>query len=42
MKQLQDFKGGRRKDPIMGPLAGELSEQDMRDLAAYYASRTRE
>lgn len=38
VKQLEDFKAGRREDPVMGPLAAGLSRQDMQDLAAYYAS----
>lgn len=37
-KQLQDFKAGRRVDPMMAPMAMTLSEQDMDDLAAYYSS----
>lgn len=36
VKQLRDFKAGRRADPTMGPMATPLSEQDMKDLAAYY------
>ncbi|MGR8933706.1 MAG: c-type cytochrome [Gammaproteobacteria bacterium] len=36
--QLQAFKDGSRKDPTMGPMAAGLSEQDMRDIAAYYAT----
>lgn len=39
IKQLQDFKHQRRVNPLMtGPVAA-LSEQDMADLAAYYASQ---
>lgn len=44
-KQLKDFKlamgtGGAqgRNDPVMGGMAMPLTEQDMADLAAYYAS----
>jgi cytochrome c553 len=37
--QLRDFKGERRKDPLMSPLAANLSKQDMLDLAAYYSSQ---
>jgi cytochrome c553 len=36
-KQLRDFKSGARTNPIMNPLAENLSDQDMRDLAAFYA-----
>jgi cytochrome c553 len=35
--QLKDFKEGRRKDPLMSPMAANLSKKDMLDLAAYYA-----
>ncbi|KJY66995.1 cytochrome C [Vibrio coralliilyticus] len=44
-KQLKDLKlgmtsGGKqgRVDPVMGGMAMPLSEQDMKDLASYYAS----
>jgi cytochrome c553 len=37
-KQLAEFKSGERKDPTMNGMAAPLSEQDMADLAAYYAS----
>lgn len=36
--QLADFKSGVRQNPIMMGMATPLSEQDMRDLGAYYAS----
>lgn len=39
VKQLQDFKSGRRENPIMQAQARGLSEQDMADLAAYYAEQ---
>ena len=38
VKQLQDFKGGIRKGGPMGSLAGSLSEDDMKRLAAYFGS----
>ena len=37
-KALRDYKSGKRKNPLMGPQAQNLSKQDMKDLAAYYAS----
>lgn len=37
--QLRDFKQGRRKDPLMSPMAANLSKQDMWDLANYYAAQ---
>lgn len=35
-KQLQDFQSGARLSAIMGPRVVKLTEQDMRDIAAYY------
>ena len=37
-KQLNDFKSGARNDPMMKGMVASLSEADMADLAAYYAS----
>ena len=37
-KQLHDFHSGARENPIMTVMAGTLADQDMRDLAEYYAS----
>lgn len=37
-KQLRDFKSGARKDPVMAPMAMTLTEDDINNLAAYYAS----
>ncbi|MEX0619013.1 MAG: c-type cytochrome [Pseudohongiellaceae bacterium] len=39
VKQLQDFKSGERPGPIMAPMAAGLSEQDMQDIAAFYAGQ---
>jgi cytochrome c553 len=36
-KQLQDYQSGARTSAIMSPRVASLSDQDMRDLAAYYA-----
>lgn len=33
---LRHYKSGKRKNPIMAPLAATLSEEDMADLAAYF------
>ena len=38
-KQLEDYRTGSRKNDQMTPLAMALSDQDIADLAAYYASR---
>lgn len=37
-KQLKDFKTGKRKDPIMAGMAAALSDADMKNIGAYYAS----
>ncbi len=39
VKQLQDFKSGARQNVVMAGMVAPLSEQDMEDLAAYYASQ---
>ncbi|MEQ1530275.1 MAG: c-type cytochrome, partial [Methylococcales bacterium] len=39
VKQLQAFKDGSRKDPMMSPMAAGLSDEDMRDIGAYYAAQ---
>lgn len=38
-KQLQNYKAGERKNPIMAGIVATLSEQDMRNLAAYFAAQ---
>ncbi len=38
VKQLKDFKTGKRSDPVMKGFAGMLSDADMENIAAYYAS----
>jgi cytochrome c553 len=40
VKQLQEFKAGKRANPIMLGFASALSEDDMRNVAAFYASKT--
>ena len=37
MKQLHDYKIGKRSSSIMGALAANLSDRDIGDLSAYYA-----
>ena len=39
VKQLTEFKSGKRANPIMSGMAGPLSEADMRNVAAFYASK---
>ena len=38
-RQLTQFKAGKRMNPIMMPFASMLSEQDMHDVGAYFASK---
>lgn len=38
--QLQQFKQAKRDNPLMMPNAAALSEQDMQDLGAHFASQT--
>ena len=40
IKQLQDFKSGVRPGPIMAAMVISLSDEDIEDLAAYYAAQT--
>jgi len=37
--QLKDFKEGRRTDPVMSPLAAELSRDDMIALGNFFAAQ---
>ncbi len=39
VKQLQDFKSGKRNDPIMKGFAATLSDDDMRNIAYWAASK---
>ena len=39
-EQLRMFREGTRNNPIMKPLAGTLSDQDISDLAVYYQAQT--
>lgn len=39
VRQLKNFKDGKRVNPIMAPFAMTLSEQDMHDLGAFFASK---
>jgi cytochrome c553 len=36
-KELSDFKAGARVSVVMSPFAAAMSDQDMKDVAAYYA-----
>lgn len=39
VKQMKDFKAGTRTDPTMQAMVGALSDSDMEDIAAFYASK---
>lgn len=39
-KQLKEFKSGEREDAVMAGMVAGLSDQDMRDLAAFYSDQT--
>ncbi|MFZ5542901.1 MAG: c-type cytochrome [Pseudomonadota bacterium] len=39
-KQLADFKSGKRDSAVMKGFASTLSEDDMRNVAAFYASKS--
>jgi len=39
-KQLEEFKSGKRKSPIMKPLASTLTDEDMRNVAWFVGSKT--
>lgn len=40
VKALQDYRSGSRKNTTMRAIAAKLSEQDIADIAAYYAAGT--
>lgn len=39
VKSLQGYKSGARKNPVMNPLAANLTQRDIEDLAAYFSSQ---
>jgi len=39
VKQLKEFKSGERENAIMAGMVASLTEQDMQDLAAYFAAQ---
>ena len=38
IQALNEYKSGKRNNPIMKTFASQLSDQDMANLAAYFAS----
>jgi cytochrome c553 len=39
VKSLKDYKSGQRANPIMKGFAAALSQKDIEDIAAWFASR---
>ena len=39
VKQLTEFKSGKRKNAVMAGMAAALSEEDMKHIAAFYGSK---
>jgi len=40
VKQLHDFRSGDRDSPIMSPIAKGLAQDDLRQIAAYFAAKS--
>ena len=40
VRALTDYKIGRRNNPIMKGFAGQLSKQDIEDLAAWFSAQS--
>ena len=34
---MKDYRDGRRTDPVMAPMAQGLTDEDIENLAAFYA-----
>ncbi len=39
IKQLSEFKAGKRANPVMQGFASQLSEEDMKNVAVFYGSK---
>ncbi|WP_371868076.1 c-type cytochrome [Pseudoduganella rivuli] len=39
VKQVQDFRAGRRKNDFMAMMANSVSDEDVADIAAYFAAQ---
>ncbi len=39
LRELKDYKSGRRQNEVMGPLVSGLTDEDLANLAAFYASQ---
>lgn len=40
VKQLQEFKSGKRANPVMGGMAAGLGDEDMRNMAFWLSAKT--
>lgn len=40
VKELKNFRDGKRTDPVMSPIAKPLTDEEIENLAAYYSSLT--
>ena len=40
LKQLQEFKSGKRNNPVMKGFASTLSDDDMKNVTAFYAGKS--
>ena len=40
LKQLQEFKSGKRNNPVMKVFASTLSDDDMKNVTAFYAGKS--
>lgn len=40
-RQLKAFRAGERQDQVMAPMAAALTDEDIRDIAAYYSAQKR-
>ena len=38
-KQIKAFRDGTRSDPLMAPMVAALTDEDIANLAAYYAAQ---
>ena len=39
LKQLRNFKSGERKSPVMSPMVENLDDDDLRNVATYFANQ---
>ena len=39
IKQITAFRSGERKNPLMTPMAAQLSDQDVLDVTAYFSAQ---